>query len=100
MMFVPRPREHLHANHVACRDLTAVTEFWVSDDKGRAVFANVKGIDFSFPTGPKAGTQATPFAALLDDSMTMVLQDARPREYVSQPRIVQIGISASDNGKR
>ena len=56
MMFVPRPREHLHANHVACRDLTAVTEFWVSDDKGRAVFANVQGIDFSFPTGPKAGT--------------------------------------------
>ena len=44
--------------------------------------------------------------------MTMVLQDARPREYdgkvfkyvgvsgVDQPRIVQIGISASDNGKR
>ena len=91
---------------------SAVTEFWVSDEKGRVVFTNVKGIDFTFPTDPGAGTQAAPFAALLDGSKATVTQESRPREFdrkvfkyvgaagVDRPRIVQVGISAEEFGKR
>ena len=105
-------RDEINVALARIAERSAMTEFWVSDDKGRVVFANVKGIDFAFPTGPKAGTQATLFAALLDDSMTMVLQDACPREYdkpvfkyvgvagVDQARIVQVGVSAPELGKR
>ena len=91
---------------------SAVTEFWISDERGRVVFTNVKGIEFAFPTDPGAGTQAAPFAALLDGSERAVVQQARPREYdarvfkyvgvagVDRPRIVQVGISGPDLGER
>lgn len=91
---------------------SAVTEFWVSDERGRVVFTNVKGIEFAFPTDPKADTQAAPFAALLDGSRRVVVQQAGPRELdarvfkyvgaagVDRPRIVQVGISRPDLGER
>ena len=83
---------------------TAVAEIWVTDGEGNVVFTNVAGSDFKFPTDPDAGTQAAPFAALLDGSETVVVQDAQPREAdgklfryvgvagVDEPRIVQVGI--------
>ncbi len=91
---------------------SAVTEFWISDAKGRVVFTNVKGIDFTLPTDREAGTQATPFAALLDGSKTVVVQESRPREHdnavfkhvgvagVDLARVVQMGVSVQDMGKR
>ena len=87
---------------------SAVTEFWVSDEKGRVVFTSVKGIDFTFPTDPAAGTQAAPFAELLNGAKTVVVQQARPREAdgklfkyvgaagVDRPRIVQVGVSGQE----
>lgn len=105
-------REEINAVLARIAERSAITEFWVSDEKGRVVFTNVKGIDFAFPTDPEAGTQAAPFAALLDGSRTVVAQDSRPREHdarvfkyvgvagVDRPRIVQVGISAADFGKR
>lgn len=86
---------------------SAIAEFWVSDEEGRVVFTNT-GLDFAFPTDPEAGTQAAPFAALLDGSKSVVIQGAREREYdsrvfqyvgvagVDRPRIVQVGIAAAE----
>ena len=105
-------RDEINAVLARVAERSAITEFWVSDEKGRVVFTNVKGIDFTFPTDPEAGTQAAPFAALLDGSRTVVAQDSRPREHdarvfkyvgvagVDRPRIVQVGISAAEFGKR
>ena len=105
-------RDEINTVLTRVAERSAVTEFWVSDEKGRVVFTNVKGIDFTFPTDPKGGTQAAPFAALLDGSRTVVTQESRPREAdrkvfkyvgaagVDRPRIVQVGISAEEFGKR
>ena len=105
-------RDEINAVLTRVAERSAVTEFWVSNEKGRVVFTNVKGIDFTFPTDPEAGTQAAPFAALLDGSRTVVKQESRPREAdrkvfkyvgvagVDRPRIVQVGISAEEFGKR
>ena len=83
---------------------TEVAEIRVTDGEGHVVFTNVVGLDFKFPTDPDAGTQAAPFAALLDGSETVLVQDAQLRESdgemfryvgvagVDEPRIVQIGI--------
>ena len=105
-------RDEINAVLTRIAERSAVTEFWVSDEKGRVIFTNVKGIDFTFPTDSKADTQAAPFAALLDGSRTVVVQELRPREAdrkvfkyvgaagVDRPRIVQVGISAEELGKR
>jgi uncharacterized protein YfiM (DUF2279 family) len=89
-------------------DQTVISEFWISDEAGRIVFTNVPGSGFVFPTDPEAGTQAAPFAALLDGSESVVIQGAREREYdsrvfqyvgvagVDRPRIVQVGIAAAE----
>ena len=105
-------RDEINAVLTRIAERSAVTEFWVSDEKGRVVFTNVKGVDFTFPTDPKGSTQAAPFAALLNGSRTVVTQESRPREHdrrvfkyvgaagVDRPRIVQVGISAEEFGKR
>lgn len=89
---------------VAARSV--ISEFWISDEKGRVVFTSVKGANFRFPTDPKAKTQAAPFAALLGGGGRVVVQGVQPRELdaapfkyvgvsgVDKPRIVQVGISA------
>ena len=59
-------REEINAVLTDIAEHSAVTEFWVTDAKGRPVFTNFKGPGFTFPTDPKAGTQAAPFAQLLD----------------------------------
>ena len=88
-------------------DESIIREFWVSDANGRIDFTNVPGVKLAFPTDPGAGTQAAPFADLLTGSESVVVQDIQAREVdgalfkyvgvagIDQPRIVQIGISAS-----
>ena len=105
-------KDEIDAVLTGIAERSAVTEFWVSDEMGRVAFTNVEGIEFAFPTDPGAGTQAAPFAALLDGSKRVVVQQARPREHdarvfkyvgvagVDRPRIVQVGISRPDLGKR
>ncbi len=82
---------------------SAISEFWISDEKGRIEFTNVPGTSFRFPTNPAGKSQAAPFAALLDGSKSVVVQgfqarelDARMFKYVGvagvdKRRIVQVG---------
>ena len=105
-------REEIDAVLTDIANRSAVTEFHVTDGKGRRVFTNVKGIDFTFTTDPEAGTQAAPFARLLDGTKSVVVQEFRPREYdrkvfkyvgvsgVDRSRIVQVGIAALDRDTR
>ena len=84
---------------------SALSEFWISDDKGRIEFTNIPGTSFKFPTDPAGKRQAAPFAALLDGSKTVVVQGFQPRELdakvfkyvgvngVDKRRIVQVGVS-------
>ena len=104
-------REEIDAVLTDIAERSAITEFHVTDEKGRRVFSNVE-TEFTFPTDPDAGTQAAPFALLLDGTETAVVQNFRPREYdqvvfkyvavsgVDRTRIVQVGVSALDMGKR
>ncbi len=87
---------------------TVITEFWISDSDGQIAYSNVEGTAFRFPTDTGADHQAAPFAALLDGSAKVVVQDQQPRELdnaiyryvgvagVDQHRIVQVGISAEE----
>ena len=89
-------------------DESVISEFWVSGSDGRVEFTNVPGIEFTFPTDPNAGTQAAPFADLLNGSRTVVIQDFQPREAdgaifkyvgvagIDKPRIVQVGIQGEE----
>ena len=100
--------DEINATLAAIAERSVITEFWISDETGRIAFTNVPGADFSFPTDPDAGTQAAPFAVLLDGATPVVAQDAQPREMdaaifkyvgvagVDQPRIVQVGVSAAE----
>lgn len=100
-------RDEINAALSDIAERSAIDEFWVSDEEGRVVFTNT-GVDFAFPTDPEAGTQAAPFAALLDGSKSVVIQGPREREYdskvfryvgvagVDRPRIVQVGIAAPE----
>jgi hypothetical protein len=85
-----------------------ISEFWISDETGQIAYSNIQGADFAFPTDPKAGTQAAPFAVLLGGMESAVVQEALPRALdaaifkyvgvagVDQSRIVQVGISAAE----
>ena len=44
---------------------SVISEFWISDAKGRIEFTNIPGANFKFPTDVNAKSQAAPFAALL-----------------------------------
>ena len=89
-------------------DNSVISEFWISDETGRIAFTNIPGTGFAFPTDPHAGTQAAPFAALLQGEVSSVIQAAQPRELdsavfkyvgvagIDQPRIVQVGVSAAE----
>ena len=89
-------------------DQTVISEFWISDETGRIAFTNFPGTVFTFPTDPEAGTQAAPFATLLNGAETVVVQGVQPRELdaapfkyvgvagVDQPRIVQVGLSGAE----
>ncbi|MCY4572338.1 MAG: hypothetical protein OXF01_06005 [Gemmatimonadetes bacterium] len=88
--------------HKVASELTNV-EFWITDENGRIILG-CHHMDFIFPDDPDAGSQAAPFASLLDGTETMVVQEPQPRELdgmvfqyvgvpgVDQPRIVQMGV--------
>ena len=40
---------------------SAISEFWISDEKGRVEFTNIPGTGFTFPTDTAAKSQAAPF---------------------------------------
>ena len=84
---------------------SVISEFWISDAKGRIAFSNIKGANFKFPTDVKAKSQAAPFAALLSGAKKVVAQGFQPRELdaksfkyvgvadVDGARIVQVGVA-------
>ena len=84
---------------------SAISEFWVSDGKGRIEFTNIPGTDFRFPADVNAKSQAAPFAALLSGAKKVVVQGFQPREFdgksfkyvgvagVDKARIVQVGVA-------
>ena len=99
--------EEINAVLVQIAQDTVIGEFWISDETGAVVFTSRPGTDFQFPTDLGAGTQAAPFAALLQGSERVVTQNTLPRELdlqpfkyvaaagVDQPRIVQVGVSGA-----
>ena len=100
--------EQINAVLADIADNSVISEFWISDETGQIAFTNIPGTEFAFPTDPDAGTQAAPFAVLLQGTVNVVIQDAQPRELdaavfkyvgvagIDQPRIVQIGVSAAE----
>ena len=84
---------------------SAISEFWISDEKGRIEFTNIPGANFKFPTDVKDKSQAAPFAALLSGAKKIVVQGFQPRKLdgksfkyvgvagVDKPRIVQVGVA-------
>ncbi len=100
--------EQINAVLADLADNSVITEFWISDETGQIAFTNIPGTGFAFPTDSDAGTQAAPFAVLLQGKVNVVIQDAQPRELdaaifkyvgvagIDQPRIVQVGVSAAE----
>ncbi|MDD9987241.1 MAG: hypothetical protein OXQ31_13270 [Spirochaetaceae bacterium] len=100
--------EQINAVLADIADNSVISEFWISDETGQIAFTNIPGTAFAFPTDPDAGTQAAPFAVLLQGTVNVVIQDAQPRELdaavfkyvgvagIDQPRIVQVGVSAAE----
>ncbi len=84
---------------------SVISEFWISDAKGRIEFTNIPGANFKFPTDVNAKSQAAPFAALLSGAKKIVVQGFQPRKLdgksfkyvgvagVDKPRIVQVGVA-------
>lgn len=101
-------KDEINAALTKVAAVSAISEFWISDEKGRVEFTNLSGTSFKFPTDPAGKSQAAPFAALLDGSKTVVVQgfqarelDARMFKYVGvagvdKRRIVQVGVSKAD----
>ena len=84
---------------------SVISEFWISDDKGKIEFTNIPGTSFQFPTDVNAKSQAAPFAAILSGAKKVVIQGFQPRvlggksfKYVGvagvdKTRIVQVGVA-------
>lgn len=86
-------------------DKSAIDEFWISDEAGRAYLTN-QDFEFTFVPDPEEAPQASAFWPLLTGEKEVVIQEARKREVddrifkyvgvagVDKPRIVQVGVSA------
>ena len=97
-------KQYLNAVLAKVAKESVISEFWISDAKGRIAFTNIPGANFKFPTAVKAKSQAAPFAALLSGAKKVVAQGFQPRELdaksfkyvgvagVDKPRIVQVGV--------
>ncbi len=84
---------------------SVISEFWISDEKGRIEFTNIPGTSFKFPTDVNAKSQAAPFAAILSGAKKVVVQgfqarvlDGKSFKYVGvagvdKTRIVQVGVT-------
>jgi hypothetical protein len=83
---------------------SAIDEFWITDEQGRAYLTN-QDFEFAFDPDPARQPQASAFWPLLEGTEKVVIQDAQKREVddrvfkyvgvagVDQPRIVQVGVS-------
>lgn len=83
---------------------SGMTEFWITDETGRIILGS-EPMDFVFPSDPDGDSQGAPFAALLQGTTDVVIQDPQPRELdgrvfqyvgvagVDRPRIVQVGVA-------
>jgi len=98
--------ETINAHLRAIARDTALTEIWVTDEKGHAYLRNVAEIDFTFSPDPQQQPQAHLFWSLLTGEKRSLVQEARKREVdaqvfkyvgvagVDKPRIVQVGYRA------
>ena len=101
-------QDEINAVLTKIAEQSIISEFWVSDEEGNIEFSNYPDVDFKFPKDSSGNSQASPFAALLDGSETVIVQGMMEREmdgksykYVGvsgtdKSRIVQIGISESE----
>ena len=104
------PAESINSVLGDIAETTAVSEIFVTNADGNIEFSSHPGLDFRFPIDPGSGTQAAPFAQLLEGTAnqgtaTVVVQDPQPREYdgamfqyvgvsgIVRSRIVQVGIA-------
>ena len=88
-------------------DKSAIDEFWITDQQGRAYLTN-QDLTFTFDPDPARQPQASAFWPLLEGAAEVVVQDAQKREIddrvfkyvgvagVDGPRIVQVGVSAEN----
>ena len=86
-------------------DRSAIDEFWITDETGRAYLTN-ENFEFTFVADPDKEPQASVFWPLLTGEKDVVIQEARKRDAdgrvfkyvgvagVDKPRIVQVGVSA------
>ena len=86
---------------------SGIDEFWITDLSGHAYLTNT-GMDFTFSPDPAKQPQASAFWPLLDGKTGVVIQEARKREIddqvfkyvgvsgIDKPRIVQVGVSATN----
>ena len=98
-------KQYLNAVLAKVAKESVISEFWISDAKGRIAFTNIPGANFKFPTDVNAKSQAAPFAALLSGAKKVVVQGFQPRELdgksfkyvgvagVDGARIVQVGVA-------
>ncbi len=101
-------QDEINAVLTKIAEKSIISEFWVSDEGGNIEFSNFPNVNFKFPTNSSSNSQASPFAALLEGSESVVVQELMEREldgksykYVGvsgtdKPRIVQIGVSESE----
>ena len=104
------PADSINSVLLDITESTRVSEIYVTDADGNIEFGSHPTLNFTFPTDPEAGTQAAPFARLLEGTAsegtaTVVVQEPQPREldgaifqYVGvsgivRNRIVQVGIA-------
>ena len=104
------PADSINAVLLDIVESTKVSEIYVTDADGNIEFGSHPTLNFTFPTDAEAGTQAAPFARLLEGTAsegtaTVVVQEPQPREldgavfqYVGvsgivRQRIVQVGIA-------
>ena len=105
------PAEDINSVLLDITDTTQVSEVFVTDANGNIEYGSHPDLAFKFPTDPDSGTQAAPFARLLEGTAsqgtaTVVVQEPGPREYdgavfqyvgvsgIVRQRIVQVGIAS------
>ncbi len=86
---------------------TTLSEFWITDENGRAYLRNATEIDFAFEPDPNKNPQSAIFFKLITGEEKVVIQPAQRRDFdgkifkyvgvggVDRPRIVQVGYEAS-----
>ena len=104
------PAEATNAVLLDLTETTGIDKVFVTDAGGNIEFGSHPDLNFKFPTDPRSGTQAGPFAQLLagtaaEGTATVVVQEPTPREYdgavfqyagvsgIVRSRIVQVGIA-------